>query len=311
MRSIIRLGYLLLLMLLPVSAICQNTVKERKVVEIMPAQTFYLNGGARATFGGKSRVWYPIQLPPNTVEWYYSFTTQRGQDATAVINLFAQLTRIYDPTGTTAIATNALLTPTGAAACDIYLMDRPNADKFLDKVDNWSGTYSYMVSGSRLNYKNGTIQVKDIQSGTWYLGFKNPSASEGISVTFAVSAIIEETKVIEKSEEEKKAEMYAELGWKAYEKGQYDKCMELSKKALEIYPGLGWVNNNIGLVHLIQGNYTTAIDSYSCAISYFKKSANAKVWFGEAIKDLNNLIATHGNIEGAEDILELLKAEVK
>lgn len=273
----------------------------------MTPQTFYLNGGTKATFGGKSRTWFNIPLPKNTVEWYYSFTTTKNQNSSSSVGLLSQLTRLYDPTGMTAIATNAILTPSGAGVCDIYLMDRANSDKFIEKVDNWGGSYSYKVNGSRENYKNGTVQIKDILSGNWCLGFKNPSATEGISITFEVVAIVEETKIIEKTETETKAEMFGELGWKAYEKGEYDKCVELSKKAIELNPNLGWVHNNIGLVNLIKGDYISAIDSYSTAITLFKKSDNPSYWFNEAIKDLKALIAKHGQLEGANDILEMLQ----
>ncbi len=298
---------ILFLTVLTISVNGQTVQKERKVVQVMTPQTFYLNGGTRATFGGKSRTWFNIPLPKNTVEWYYSFTTTKNENSSSTIGLLSQLTRLYDPTGMTGIATNAILTPSGAGVCDIYLMDRANCDKFMDKVDNWGGSYSYIVSGSRENYKNGTVQIKDILSGNWCLGFKNPSATEGISITFEVVAIVEETKIIEKTETETKAEMFGGLGWKAYEKGEYDKCIELSKKALELNPNLGWVHNNIGLVYLIKGDYISAIDSYSTAITLFKKSDNPSHWFNEAIKDLKALIAKHGQLEGANDILEMLQ----
>lgn len=298
---------ILFLAVLTVSSNGQTVQKERKVVQVMTPQTFYLNGGTRATFGGKSRTWFNISLPQNTVEWYYSFTTTKGENSKATIGLLSQLTRLYDPTGMTAIATNAILTPSGAGVCDIYLMDRKNADAFSEKVDNWGGTYYYQVTGSRENFKNGTVQIKDILTGNWCLGFKNPSSTEGISITFEVVAIVEETKIIEKTETETKAEMFGGLGWKAYEKGEYDKCLELSKKALELNPNLGWVHNNIGLVYLIKGDYISAIDSYSTAITLFKKSDNPSHWFNEAIKDLKALIAKHGQLEGANDILEMLQ----
>lgn len=293
-----------------VNANAQTIQKTRKVVEIMPSQTFYLNGGNRATFGGKSRVWYNIQLPENTVEWYYSFTTTKGQDPTASIQLISQLTRMVDPTGFSAIATNAILTPSGAAVCDLYLMDRPNADKFLEKVDNWGGSYNYLVNGSRLNYKEGVVQVRDAVSGSYCLGFKNPSAVQGITITFEVVAIVEEINVAEKTETQTKAEIFAEMGWKAYERGEYDKCLELSKKALKVNPEIGWVNSNIGLVHLIKKDYITAIECYANAVAFFKKDIhNTKLYLDEAIKDLNNLVAKHGQVEGTKDIMDMLKME--
>ena len=287
----------------------QIVQKEQKVVKVMSPQTFYLNGGTRATFGGKSRTWFNISLPPNTVEWYYSFSTSKNENSSISIELISQLTKLVDPTGLTAVATTSILTPTGAGVCDIYLMDRRNADAFMKKVDNSGGTYYYQVSGSRQNYKNGTVQIKDITTGNWCLGFKNPSATQGISITFEVAAIIEKTKSIQITETEQKAKMFGSLGWKAYEKGEYDKCLVLSKKALEFNPDLGWVHNNIGLVLLIKGDYISAIDSYLTAIILYKKSDNPKPWFNESIKDLNSLITKHGQVEGANYIIEMLKLE--
>ena len=114
--------------------------------------------------------------------------------------------------------------------------------------------------------------------------------------------------VIEQTEQEKKAEMYAELGWKAYERGEFDKCIELSKKALETDPKIGWVHNNIGLVHLIKGNQDAAIESYSKAISFFKASVSKNQWFEASILDLSNLIVK-SNPAGAADILEFVKSQ--
>jgi len=303
----------LLFLITIINVNAQTVIRERGTVMVLKEETFYLNGGNVATFGtGKSRVWYDIKLPPNTIEWYYTFTTAKGKDPVPSINLFAQLTRLVDPSGTTAIAAKAIMTPTGAEVCDIYLMDRPNCDKFMEKADNWGGKYSYWVDGSRLNMMHGTVYVKDHVTGNLCLGFKNPSATQGITVKLEVVAIVEETKIKQLTESETKAKMFAELGWKAYEKGEYDKCLELSKKALQLDPQLGWVNNNIGLVYLIKKDYMSAIDSYGSAIAFFNKDKlNSKQWFTEALKDINNLVSKHGLLEGAQDIKDMLTAESK
>lgn len=171
--------------------------KERKLVQVISPETFYLNGGTRATFGGKSRTRLKIDLPKNTIEWYYSFSTNKSQNSKSSLDLLVQLTRIYDPSGLTAIATNKLISPTGANVCDIYLMNRKNADAFMKKIDNLGGTYNYYLTGSRENFRNGIVQIKDNLSNDLFLGFKNPSLSEGISVTVEVVAIIEEITIVE------------------------------------------------------------------------------------------------------------------
>jgi tetratricopeptide (TPR) repeat protein len=176
------------------SLLGQTYKKVQKVVPISTNQSFYLNGGTRATFGGKSRINLMITLPANTVEWYYVFSTSPNEGSSQSLNLVAQLTRLVDPTGSTAVLTSALLTPTAnGGACDIYLTDRANIDKFMSKTDNLGGSYSYKMEGTRENFKKGVVQIREITSGTWYLGFKNPSASTGVNITVEVAAIVLET----------------------------------------------------------------------------------------------------------------------
>lgn len=171
----------------------QSIQKIRKIVQVMPQQTFFLNGGMRATFGGKSRVYYQIDLPKNTVEWYYIFSTSDEQSPnTKSLNLVPQLASLVDPSGGAGIILSAIMCPTGSKSCDIYLMNRDNASAFMNKVDNSGGKFYYSISGSRQNYRNGTIQIRDAIYGTYYLGFKNPSVSTGIAVTFEVAALVEE-----------------------------------------------------------------------------------------------------------------------
>lgn len=75
-----------------------ETVRETK--KLIDSRDIYLNGGMRAEFGGKSRTSIKVDLPPNTVEWYYSFTTTEGGNGTENLNLAIQLSRILvDPSG--------------------------------------------------------------------------------------------------------------------------------------------------------------------------------------------------------------------
>ena len=366
----------------------QNYKKIRKVVPIQTNQSFYLNGGTRATFGGKSRTSLLITLPKNTIEWYYVFSTSPNEGNSQSINLVAQLTKIIDPTGVTAIATTALFAPTGnGGACDIYLVDRPNLDKFIKKVDNLGGSFSYILEGTRENFKNGVVQIKGINSGIWFLGFKNPSASTGVNITVEVAAIVEETVLDnsswsnetkktfyenyykglknnglddniakevagcliekltsektpeewnmesegtrktflnenyascteqyqpQKTAEEEKGATFGSLGWKAYENGDVEKAIEYSKKALSYDTKLGWVKTNLGLFSLIKNDEMTATDYYVDAISDIKSNRlTAKRHFEAAIDDINQAIKKYPEFKGYENILDLLKEELK
>ncbi|MDQ8003865.1 MAG: tetratricopeptide repeat protein [Pedobacter sp.] len=299
----------LILVFIALLAKGQNAQKERKVVQVMTPQTFYLNGRTRGTLGGRSSTSFNITLPKNTIEWYYSFTTSKGEKSKINIGLLSQLTRLYDPTGLTAVATNAILTPSGAGVCDIYLMDRENCSKFNRTLDQLRGNFTYDTDFSRENYRDGTVYINETMSNKWCLAFRNPSATEGTSVTFEVVAIVEENMIVKKTENESRAETFATLGRASFEKEEYDKSLEFSKQAISLNPNLERAYPQIGMVYLIKKDYISAINHYSTGIMLFKKSANPKYWFDEAIKDLEQLIAKYGALEGANDLLGILKKE--
>jgi hypothetical protein len=288
----------------------QTTVVELKSFTVIEQRKIELNGGFRSSVGGKSRVFIKIDLPENTKEWYYSFTTTAGESGTANLNLALQLSSmLVDPSGLTATALKAVKIPKGTSSADVYLCDRKNIDLFNVKADNNGGTFNYYIEGTVTNTTEALVRVDDVKVGTWYLGLKNPATWDAITLFIEVVAIVEEKKIIAKTADQEKAELYGNMGWKAYERGEYDKCLELSNEALKYNSELGWVHSNIGLVKLIKGEMIAAVDCYAKAIVLFKKQSNPKYWFGECSKDLNNLISKHGQIEGAKDILETITAE--
>lgn len=80
-------------------------------------------------------MYYKIDLPVNTVEWYYILTTSAGEtESKATLNLVPQLTRLFDPTGMSALAASAIMVSTGSNTCAVFLMDRQNADAFYRRL---------------------------------------------------------------------------------------------------------------------------------------------------------------------------------
>lgn len=292
----------LIIIFLSGSLFSQTIINTRKVVQVINQQSTYLNSGANATLGGKSRTYFNINLPANTVEWYYSFSVSSSK-----VNLYSQISKLNDPNGKNSILPSLITSPLGNSVCDVYLMDKVNCDKFLSKDDNWGGSFKYFVNYSSLNSKNGVFQIKEALSNNLCLGIKNPNVTEGITITFEVVAVVLESKEIPVSESETKAVMYGNLGWKAYEKGEYDKCVEFSKKSIELDPNQGYVYNNIGLVQLIKGDYIAAIESFTTAIVLYKKTDKYNYWINSSLKDVNDLIQLHGMLEGTTDVIELLK----
>ena len=184
-----------ILLLLPFLSNGQITGKMRKVVPVLPQQNFYLVGGLQAGKSGQIRTNYTIDLPPNTIEWYYMFTVSGGQENNNLsLNLVQQLEKLLDPVGHLAIDLLAIEVPAGSQPCTVYLMNETNTAAFMRKADYAGSGFSYFPSGTREKVKEGVVRVTDAIYGSYWLGIKNPGA-EGITVRLEVAAITEEMKV--------------------------------------------------------------------------------------------------------------------
>lgn len=172
----------------------------RETQKIIDSRDIYLNGGLRSQFGGKSRTTIKIDLPPNTVEWYYSFTTSQGKKGTANLNLALQLTgMLADPSGISSNTISAIKVPEGDASVDIYLMDQYNSNLFLSKVDLNGNSFKQYSEGMVENTKQALVRVDDVKAGTWYLGIRNPSSLNALNISLEVVAITEKEVEIQNS----------------------------------------------------------------------------------------------------------------
>lgn len=162
--------------------------------KLITNRSIYLNGGLNANFGGKSRTVLKIDLPPNTVEWYYSFSTTKGESGTQNLNLAIQLAALMaDSSGLTSGILSSIKVPEGVASADIYLLDKSNMAKFIEKKDLNGEQISYAMEGTAESTKQAVVRINDITSGTVYLGLKNPSTLNGITLNIEVVAITEST----------------------------------------------------------------------------------------------------------------------
>ena len=83
--------YTLILIFQTLISFSQVQTKTQKIVKLIEPQSFYLNGGSKNMVGGNSRTGFKIDLPPNTIEWYYAFTTEPTKNNQQNIQLENQL----------------------------------------------------------------------------------------------------------------------------------------------------------------------------------------------------------------------------
>lgn len=176
-------------------SISQVQIKTQKVVQVLDPQSFYLNGGTRNMMGGNSRTGFIINLPVNTVEWYYTFTTESNKNQENNLQLESQISFLMSSVGFSGGLLNLIKVPEGQGLVDIFLTDRQGYDIFFKK-DFW-GQWEYTspnhnIEGSRKNAKDGKVQVNSIKSGQHFLVIRNTSGTTGVNVKIEIVAIIEE-----------------------------------------------------------------------------------------------------------------------
>ncbi|MDF7815442.1 DUF1036 domain-containing protein [Hymenobacter sp. YC55] len=165
------------------------TTKKYRTIKVLEPQQGYLVSYYNP---GNSRTVIPVQLPPNTVSWYYEFTAFRNeaqlQAARAQFKLVSELSRLVDNTGTLTLALNALSTPPGGSICNVYLLgNTQQTDLFQAKKE-----FSYLREGTRSSLTSAVVPVSQTASQQVYLGLQNPDNLYGIHYALEVVAIIEE-----------------------------------------------------------------------------------------------------------------------
>ena len=115
------------------------------------------------------------------------------------------------------------------------------------------------------------------------------------------------------SKNEINANDYGSVGWNYFLKGEYDKCIEFSNKALEFYPAV-FVIYNISLSYLMKGMDTDAMDNYIKAIQIMRNSeepiSSKRRNLREAINDIFRE-KEKKEIKGSDDAISLLSKELK
>ncbi|MGI4734236.1 MAG: DUF1036 domain-containing protein [Janthinobacterium lividum] len=165
------------------------TRKRYRTVHVLQPQVGYL---APYVSLNSSRSLIPVQLPANTVSWFYEFTAYRDQAqmraAQQKFQLLAQLTRLADDSGFLEKVANVLTAPPGGDICNVYLISDPaQSDLFQAKQ-----TFTYLRDGTRSNLTSAVVPVINPTGQQVYLGLHNPAQLYGINYALEVVAVVEE-----------------------------------------------------------------------------------------------------------------------
>ncbi|PKG41766.1 hypothetical protein [Psychroflexus sp. MES1-P1E] len=160
-----------------------QTYKAVKITET----TKLLHSGVNSLIGGVSRVALPINLPENTVEWYYSFSTTAGSSRSSTLNLAVQVAAYAStgPMGST--IAKGLKVPPGNGEVDVSLITSDSKSAFLSKNDDLVKRYSDL---SEISTTQSVKTINNLLTGSYYLGLRNPSSYESVSVTIEVVAMV-------------------------------------------------------------------------------------------------------------------------
>ncbi len=178
----------------PVTQFRKHTEDRIKKVQ---QEQFYLNSRSNTYIkGGKNRVIFPVNLPENTVAWYYVFTASRNdedvQNTIQSFNLASTLAKFTEKGKTLSQSITNLSPPPGAHICDLYLLNEKNAEAFRKKED-----FIPFSFGSRENFKSGLVRITRMGRGPMYLGINNPNNLYGIHVGIEIVAIVQAEEDIE------------------------------------------------------------------------------------------------------------------
>lgn len=148
-----------------------NLVKRYQLQTLM--ESYKMNVKARANLVNDNKSTVRVELPDNTVSWYFSFNCEEKNGNNAFLGLCSALLKYFDPTkGLAKDAIDQIFQPKGSVDCNVYLEDE-------------FGYSTPLIT----HISEGKYEVKKSISGTYTLVFENPYFARGISVNLDVVAM--------------------------------------------------------------------------------------------------------------------------
>ncbi len=248
--------------------------KYYSVKPVLTPQVFTLNSYSRTLIGGKNTTSFPLDLPPNTEKWYYTFSTFKKDQQGAPSNLLTEISKLYQNgiySGIIAVLTK----PTGVYTCNIEITEG-----------------GYKSQGSRDMLTSGTVEVIPRTNYRPYIKLENPNGMEAVQLQIEVVAIVFEkdkydsdqlsqslnnlssaisdlSEASKKSREEKQSkektelDNYLKLAHLKMEKEEYDAAIQIYhdlEKNTKYFDYIAY--QGIGTAQRRKGEYDLAIKAY-------------------------------------------------
>lgn len=264
---------------------CQYVQKKRKVITIVQERSIYLNGKLRASIGGDDKTIITFDLPFNTVEWYYTFSTKKGGSGVEALNLSMQLSALFaDPTKITGDALNRIRVPQGESSINTRLLDYNNMNYFIQ-----GNMYNYFTQGSVDNTMQAKVKVNDILRGKWFLGLENTSTLDGVNISIEITAVVEVDNFVNEWTNENKQRLKADClqRFNIENKGKYEVCNCYVNNITQNNKPKEWTN----LSHqVLEINKRNTLNECSIEINGTDLQGLQKEKQEKALKELSNQI---------------------
>ena len=163
----------------------QEPLVKRQYVshQIIPLTALYADSTASST-DLKSPIVFPVQLPHNTVEWYYRVSVSRDKEHKNAVDLASKLNHLIAQTGGLNFGPGHLALQPGEGYCDVYIMNKESANHF-----ETGGEYKYSIGSSR-HIQSAITKVYGGSSGPVYFGINNPNLGQDVTILLECVAIV-------------------------------------------------------------------------------------------------------------------------
>lgn len=325
-------------MLLCVSVLFGQT-KFKTVPYELIKRKIQLNGTYRGNSGMFSKAAYrlpiEIDIPANTVELYFAFSTAKnGASLTQNLQLALQVGETLSklmPAGQLAsagfaignAATSRIQIPEGTMPINAFVFDEENKNLFFSNRNN------VCLAGTNvLRSSQAVVNVRNVPEGRYYLCLENIDTWNAINVQLEVVVTVAEPVESPITPQENtnkptdaninnpalmlgKSNYLGKRGYDCYKAGYLDSCIYFSQLSLSYNSVFILSKSNLGLCYLLKGDKDKAMKCYNEIIADADKmfdKAKLKSQLQFAIRELDKLLFQ--NVDGVLAIRTMLNQKL-